>query len=67
MSVLNKLKVEKDVIEDGVIYLKRGKKYLIKSKEKSKNPKKLKVVVDSEIKGIDILIEVDRALVIQGS
>ena len=54
------IKLQKDLVEDGVIYLKAGKDYFVRNEQRSKNPKKKKVVVNSEIKGIELLIEVDR-------
>lgn len=64
---MKNFKVRNDVLEDGVLYLKAGKEYEIKSIECNSNKEKISVVVESEIKEIDLLIEIDRALVIKGS
>lgn len=54
------MKVQENIIRDGVIYLKAGKRYRIKSEEESKTLNKINVVVDSEIKGIELLIEINK-------
>lgn len=57
---MNTIRLKKDIRADGVVYLRAGKEYPVRDEEPSENPGKIKVVVQSEVKKIDLIIEVDK-------
>lgn len=61
---MDTITIPKDIEGDGVVYLKAGKEYKVKSKEESKD-NKIKVILESEIKGIGLLIEIDKKILMK--
>lgn len=53
------LKLNHDVKDGDEILLLKDKTYVVKSEEPSDKPGKVKLVVDSEIEGVEVLIETD--------
>ena len=54
------IKLPKDIISNGELLAIAGKEYFIKAEEDSENEGMINLVIDSEIEGEELLIEVKK-------